>query len=66
MDVDRGVRVGGATVAGAGNGVGVGGTVSVGGTSVTVGGTGVAVGLSLIHISEPTRHDSGSRMPSSA
>ena len=23
-------------------------------------------GLSLIHISEPTRHDSGSRMPSSA
>ena len=25
-----------------------------------------AVDLSLIHISEPTRHDSGSRMPSSA
>ena len=24
------------------------------------------LGLSLIHISEPTRHDSGSRMPSSA
>ena len=27
---------------------------------------GVPLGLSLIHISEPTRHDSGSRMPSSA
>ena len=26
----------------------------------------VVLDLSLIHISEPTRHDSGSRMPSSA